>query len=269
MIRTACAVLVVLAAAPGARAADTPDPLTQARLLYNQRQFEPALSAAERARLVPDLEDRADLIAARAYLERYRVEAAVEDLKAARERLRRLNPRRLDARERTEFIVGLGEALFFDQTYGAAAEAFESVLDNANALEDDARERVMEWWAVAIDRDAWVQVEAARQRAYGRIRARMREEATRRPESSTAAYWLAAAARAQGDLQAAWDAAEAGWLRASFAADRGVALRADLDRLMLVAIVPERARTSAQPEDVLRANWDSFKERWGDLRAEP
>ena len=68
---------------------------------------------------------------------------------------------------------------------------------------------------------------------------------------------------AQGDLQAAWDAAEAGWVRASLATDRGAALRADLDRLMLVAIVPERARALAQPADTLRLDWERFKERWG------
>ncbi len=78
-----------------------------------------------------------------------------------------------------------------------------------------------------------------------------------------ASYWLAAAARAQGDLQAAWDAAEAGWVRASLTADRGAALRADLDRLMLVAIVPEQARALSQPEDTLRLDWENFKERWG------
>ena len=91
----------------------------------------------------------------------------------------------------------------------------------------------------------------------------MRDELTARPGSAAASYWLAASARAQGDLQAAWDAVEAGWVRASLATDRGAALRADLDRLMLVAIVPEQARALAQPEDTLRLDWENFKERWG------
>jgi hypothetical protein len=102
------------------------------------------------------------------------------------------------------------------------------------------------------------------QAAYERIRARMREEVARRPGSPTAAYWLAAAARSQGDLEGAWEAAEAGWVRASLAPDRGVALRADLDRLMMVAIVPERARATGQPGDALLLEWLKFKERWGD-----
>jgi len=249
--------------AGSASAADTPDALTEARTLYNQRQFEAAVSAAERARITPALADRADLIAARAYLERYRESAAAEDLVNARDRLRRLDPRRFDLPERTEFIVGLGEALYFDETYGAAADVFETVLENPDGLTTDSRERVLDWWAIAVDRDAWLQNGTAQQAAHLRIRERMREELMARPGSATAAYWLAAAARAQGDLQAAWDAAQAGWVRASLALDRGAALRADLDRLMLVAIVPERARALAQPADTLLLDWENFKQRWG------
>jgi hypothetical protein len=252
----------LLAAGSVASAADPPDPLSEARTLYNKGQFEEAVSAAERARLTPDLADRADLIAARAYLERFRESTASDDLVNARMRLRRLDPLGFDLRERTEFIVGLGEALYFDESYGAAADVFETVLDNPGGLTADARERVLDWWAIAIDRDAWPLNDIGQQAVYQRIRGRMRDELTARPGSATAAYWLAAAARAQGDLQAAWDAAEAGWVRASLAIDRGAALRADLDRLMLIAIVPERARALSQPEDVLRLDWESFKERW-------
>ena len=60
----------------------------------------------------------------------------------------------------------------------------------------------------------------------------------------TAPYWTAAAARGQGDLQAAWDAAQAAWVRAPLTRDRGVALRHDLDVLGAESIVPERARDS-------------------------
>ena len=62
------------------------------------------------------------------------------------------------------------------------------------------------------------------------------------PGSSAAGYWLAAAARSLGDTERAWHAALAGYVRASVAADRGVALRADLDRLVSTAVIPERAR---------------------------
>jgi hypothetical protein len=90
----------------------------------------------------------------------------------------------------------------------------------------------------------------------------METELATHPMSAAAAYWLAAAARAQGDLQAAWNAAEAAWVRAPLTRDRGVPLRDDLDQLVLRAIVPDRAKASAQPPEQLRAQWEQFKERW-------
>ena len=78
-----------------------------------------------------------------------------------------------------------------------------------------------------------------------------------------AAYWLAAAARGQGDLQAAWDAAQAGWVRAPLATDRGVTLRGDLDRLMQRGIAPARAKALAQPPDAVRLDWESSRSDGG------
>src|SRR6185503_8577581 len=103
-MRTFCGVtaLMILAVIP-LRAADPKDPLDRARALYNERQFEAALAAAEEGGRVAARQDSADLIAARAYLERFRESAAPEDLASARDRLRRLNPERLSARERVEF----------------------------------------------------------------------------------------------------------------------------------------------------------------------
>ena len=251
--------LLMLASVP-ARAAD--DPLARARALYNQRQFQAALSAAEQARLTPARADAADLVAARAYLERYRESAASDDLTSARDRLRRLDPARLAPRERVEYVVGLGETLFFDGSFGAAAAVFDSVLLGGELLTGDARERVLDWWATAIDRDARPRPDIDRQGAYQRVRARMESELAGHAGSAAAAYWIVAAARAQGDLQAAWDAAQAGWVRAPLASDRGAALRADLDRLVLRAIVPDRAKATAQPAETLRLQWEQFKERW-------
>jgi len=263
MGRAGVVLLLLLMAAPAVYAADGADLLAEARQLYNQHLFDAALIAADQAHLTPAVADLADLIAARAYLERFRESAASADLVGARDRLRRLNPERFDSMERTEFIVGLGEALYFEGSYGPAADVFETVVDNATALPADSRERVLDWWAIAVDRDAWPRPEFARGSAYQRIRTRMRDELTSRPGSATAVYWLAAAARADGDLQTAWDAVEAGWVRASLAADGGEALRADLDRLMVAAIVPERARTLGQQVESLKLEWEKFKERWG------
>jgi hypothetical protein len=246
-----------------ASAQDPPDPLTQARTLYNQRQFDQAIAAADRARSSPASIHRADLIAARACLERYRESAAAEFLDQARERLRRLSPDRFDARERAEFIVGLGEALYFEESFGAAAEIFESALDAAGTLTGPARERVLDWWAIAVDRDTWNDTPDSLREGQRRILQRMRDELETNPGSATAGYWLAAGERSLGDLQRAWDAAVAGWLRSRLGDDGGEALRAELDQLMQVAIVPELARVVARPAEELQIEWEQFKERWG------
>ncbi len=253
------AALLIFVPAP-VRGAD--DPLARARLLYNQGDFQEAVAAAEQARLVPARADAADLIAARAYLERFRESAASDDLTNARDRLRRLNTERFGPREKAEYVVGLGETLFFDGAYGAAANVFDSVLKSRDALVGDARERLLDWWATAVDREAKPRPDIERQGIYQRIRTRMEDELATHPASAAAPYWLAAAARAQGDIQGAWDAAEAGWVRAPLAADRGEALRADLDRLVLRAIVPDRAKVTAQSPESLRTEWERFKERW-------
>jgi len=127
--------------------------LARARAYYNQRQFDAAVNAAEQARLFAAAADAADLIGARAYLERFRESGSTDDLDNARDRLRRLDPQRLDAHERSEYVVGLGETLYFDGAYGAAADLFESILSR-DGLAPEARERTLEWWASAVDEDA-------------------------------------------------------------------------------------------------------------------
>src|SRR5262249_15436091 len=107
--RAACILLTgLLFARPVAAAAD---PLAKARQLYNQRDFEAAIVAAEQARLLPGRSDVADLVGARAYLERFRDSQAPDDLTNARDRLRRLSPERFGPLERSEYLIGLGETL--------------------------------------------------------------------------------------------------------------------------------------------------------------
>ena len=256
------AVVAVLVLAIGAPLRGADDPLARARLLYNQGQFEAAINAAEQARLMPARADAADLVAARAYLERYRASEAGDDLVNARERLRGIDPQRFPARERSEYIVGLGEALFFEGAFGASADVLDPIVRSPDLLTGEARERVLDWWASALDRDAKPRPEIDRQGVYQRIRMRMEDELATRPGSGTAAYWLSAAARSQGDAQAAWDAALAAWVRAPLMLDHGVRLRTDIDDLVLRAIVPDRAKVTAQPPENLRQQWEQFKARW-------
>jgi hypothetical protein len=253
---------VLGAAWPAAGAAAADDPLARARHLYNQRQFAAAIQVAEQARQSAARADAADLIAARAYLERFRDTAVADDLTSARERLRRLNPDRFGRRERTEYTIGLGEALFFDDAFGAAAIVFDTLLQGDDLTAGPARDQVLDWWATSVDRDTRPRPEIDRQPVYERMRARLQDELTINPSSGTAIYWLAAAARAQGDLEGAWDAAQAGWVRAPMANDHGAALRADLDRLVERAIVPERARALAQPPENVKGEWERFKAMW-------
>jgi hypothetical protein len=248
--------------ATAASAVETGDPLARARLLYNQRDFAGAVAAADEGRSAPGRADSADLIAARAYLEQFRASAAPDDLTAARDRLRRIDAGHLDANELNELVVGLGETLYFDESTGAAADLFDSLLARPSGLAPDARERVLDWWATAVDRDARPRPDIERQTVYQRVRDRMNAELAENPTSAVAAYWLSAAALGQGDQQAAWDAALAGWVRAPLAVDRGAALRGDLDLLVERGIAPERSRMLSQPVESIRADWERFKDKW-------
>jgi hypothetical protein len=253
--------LALLGATP--LAAQQRDPLDRARTLYNERQYDAAITAADEVRRLPDRSDSADLIAARALLERFRETEESEHLARARERLQRISPAKFGTRERVEFIVGLGQALYFENAVGAAAATFDSVLLLRSELSPDARERMLDWWASALDQDAKLRPEIDRQAIYQRVRDRMAEELSVNAASATAAYWASAAARNQGDLQAAWNAAQAGWVRAPLTLDRAATLRTDLDQLVQKAIVPERARILGKPPEMLLAEWEQFKERWG------
>lgn len=262
MVRAALGCLLLLTLSVPALAADDRSPLARARQLYNMRDFAGAVQAADEAHRAPERADSADLIAARALLERFRESAQADDLSQARERLRRIAPERFQARERLEYIVGLGETLYFDGTPGAAAAIFDGVLAAPESIDLEGRDLVLDWWASAVDQDARPRSEAERQLLFQSMRTRMREELGRRPTSATAAYWLVASARGQGDLQGAWDAAMAAWARAPLAPDHGAALRGDVDRLVQRAVIPERARLVGQTVDALREEWAQFKEKW-------
>lgn len=262
MARMVLAFAVVIGLASNVWAADDRGLLVRARTLYNAGDFDGAIAAADEARRAFVKSDSADLIAARSLLERFRKTADPADLTQARDRLRRLAPDLFEDHERLEFIVGLGEALYFDDAPGAAALVFETALDASYPPLLDGRDLVLDWWASAVDRDAKPRSEFERQALYERVRERMRVELAQHATSATAAYWAVAAARGQGDYAGAWAAAQAGWVRAAMASDRGAALRGDIDRLVLRAVIPERARATGQSPDTMREEWEQFKERW-------
>ncbi len=150
-------------------------------------------------------------------------------------------PRGCRPARKAEFTLALGQWLFLADKFRAAAELFDSASAGVDKLGPVARDRVLDWWATAIDRQAQ-EDPTHRAALYQRIVDRMEAELRQQPGSTAAGYWLAAAARSMGDTERAWHAALAGYVRARVAADRGAALRADLDRLVATAVIPERAR---------------------------
>jgi hypothetical protein len=251
----------------GATIAEAADPLAEARRLYNQGELDTAAGYAREALKTPGTTENARLVLGRIHLERYRRTADSEDLTRAREALRAIDPAALGTSERAELTVGIGQTLFLEDKFGSASESFERALDSAAVLGPIAHDRVLDWWATSLDRLALTRPRDAREPFYRRIVDRMEKELTRDPASAPATYWLVAALRGAGSLDRAWYAAAAGWVNAMLGRDRGAALRADLDRLVLQAIIPERA-ARLQPRDTktaaasMTAEWEALKASW-------
>jgi hypothetical protein len=170
--------------------------------------------------------------------------------------------------ERYELMIGFGQWLFLTGRYGAAAELFDIALGSADGASAQTRDRLLDWWASALDRQVQ-ETGGDASELYGRVLARMEDESRRNPSCASAGYWIAAAARGLGQLDRAWQAAMAAWVRTDFTAGRAAALRADLDRLVLTAIIPDRARETAggrgdqrQVADTMVTEWERFKADW-------
>jgi hypothetical protein len=250
-----------------------PDPLLRARAFYNQQEWDKAIEAAALARQQPDGSPAAVVVLARAHLERYRVLAQQSDLDAARQALKEVEPDLLTPADHVELLVGLGLSLYLDdrgERHAAAAELFAAALDRVTVVAegDQRRERILEWWCGALDRQAQTDPASARFLIYARIMDRIEQELARDDRSTVALYWKVAAARGMGDLARAWGAAEAAWIRARYLGPHGADLRADLDQLVVEVILPERAQMLAPDGDPramlaeLAQRWAAFKSRW-------
>lgn len=260
-------IVMVLAAMLPVVTVSAADPLAEARRLYNLGEYNAAEQAAREALKLPGLAESARVVLGRIHLERYRRSADAADLAAGREALRAVDATALDQRDRLELTIGLGETLYLEDRFGPAAVLFERALQRSTMFGPVAHERLLDWWATAEDRLAQAQPRDARDPIYARLLRRMEEELAQDPGSTPAAYWLAVAARGIGDIERAWHAAAGGWVGAVLARDRGAALRADLDRLMVQAIIPERAvrlqlRDAKQAAAGMLAEWEAFKSSW-------
>jgi hypothetical protein len=261
-------VFLLLLAAP---VTANPAALARARQAYNEDRFDVAITEATAALSEPALADTARLVLARAHLERYRHSAEPTDLSQARNALRAIDPSRLTIADQSDLLVGLGEWLFFNERFGAAAQLFDDALSRPEFVNRPAgaHDGVLDWWATAMDRHAQ-QTPARRDVVYSDMVERLRRELRRDAGSAPANYWLVVATRGLGDLDQAWQAAMAAWIRAGLSRDRGASLRADVDRFVLTAIIPDRARGAAQGNldgrqaaaDAMVADWERFKAEW-------
>jgi hypothetical protein len=245
----------------------TREDLARARQLFNDRKFDDAIAAATAARKTPETADAAAIVLARAHLERYRQVSDPADLGAARAALGAVGVDRLGTPDRAEFLIALGGSLFLEDDFGAAAEIFESAMEIAPAAGEAARESVLDWFGSAMERWAAPYVTSRRAVMLARLVARMESEQAKNPGSRAASYWLAAGLRAQGELDRAWQAAIAAWVRAPIAGNNALALRADVDRLVLEGIIPDRGKEAPDGERegreaALRAEWELVKQKW-------
>jgi hypothetical protein len=259
------ALLLICLPAAAAHAAE-PAGLAKARALYNAGSFDAAIDAATPVRQQPQWVDAAALVVARSHLERYRLRNDPADLVAGRALLATIRPALLTPRDQLDLLIGLGQALYLAESFGAAAEIFDNALSRDAALAPRDRLLLLDWWATALEREAQSRAADRRAALFARILARMEEELRAEPGSRAANYWLVAAARGAGDVDRAWDAAIAAWVRAGLSAD-GAVLRADLDKLVTTALVTERARqrpAREQPDAqaALKAEWDAVKSQW-------
>lgn len=265
-LRIPCMTVVLLCAAVSAGAAEPPA-LAKARALYNAGNFAEAIDAAATARREPAFADAASLVMSRAVLERYRLNPDPADLALARETLNGIRLAVLSPRDRVDLLIGLGQALYLSEAFGAAAELFEGALERSALLAARDRARLLDWWATALDREAQTRPADRRAELFARIARTMDVEARRDPASPVANYWLVSAARGEGDIEGAWDLAVAAWIRASLEPAATGPLRSDLDQLVTQALIPERvrARPAREQQDAasaLRAEWDLVKQQW-------
>jgi hypothetical protein len=265
-VRVGALGLVLLGLAATGWAAEPPA-LAKARTLYNAANYEGAIDAAAVARRQPAFADAAALVIARAHLERYRLNLDPRDLVAARETFGTIKFSALAPRDQVDLIIGLAQSLYLGELYGESAELFETALNRSALLGARDKQVLLDWWATAMDREAQSRPADRRRVVFEQIAERMQEELRQDPGSAVANYWLAVALRGSGDIERAWHVAVAGWIRSTLSPETTSELRADLDRLVMQALIPERSRLMAvrdplEAVNALRAEWELVKEQW-------
>jgi hypothetical protein len=241
--------------------------LSRAHALYNDGRYTEAIEAATQAQTLPGTRQSAGVVLARAHLERYRDAGDPTDLVTARAVLSAVQIAGLPARVRVDYLFGLGQALFFDNSVGAAAQLFASATAEAWAVDAPMGEAMTDWWGSAVERALDGQPSEVRREHFQRLADGMQQELARHPTAAAPAYWVAAALRGAGEPERAWDAAVAGWVRAPMTGGAAASLRADLDRLVVDAIIPDLVAARPVAEQAAatsqwRAEWTLIRQRW-------
>jgi hypothetical protein len=260
------ALVLVLAGLPVTAGAAEPAALARARALYNAGNYDAAIDAASTARSDPKAGDAAMLVIARAHLERFRARATADDLAAARTGLSGIRAASLTPRDQLDLLIGLGQTLYLGEAFGPAADVFDTALGQTAMLGAADRSKLLDWWATALDRQAQARPPDRRAPVFVRLVERMEQELRSEPGSAIANYWLVVGTRGAGDLDRAWDAAIAGWVRSALGTE-AADLRAELDRVVSEAIIPERARSRPAREQqdaatAMRDEWAAVKNSW-------
>ena len=253
----------LLAAAPVASAQEGP---LGARELYNAGRVDEAIEQAEAA-WVATASAEAGLVLARAKLDRFSRLESGSDLSVARQLLDRIDVTTLLPAQRLDWEVGVATGLFLAGRAGPSGVMFERLLDHP-LLEGAERDRVLNWWATAVDRVGRDQLPDQRSGTYDKMARRLERELERHPSSGSGVYWGVVAARGAGDPEHAWNLAVAAWVRAPITGDPA-GLRDDLDRLVLQGVIPDLAsRRTQEPADEfqtvrlmaeLAADWEVLK----------
>ncbi len=259
-------VLVSLLSTGFAEAADPPA-LVKAHTLYNAGDFEGAIQAVASLERQPATADSAALLIGRCRLEQYRQKSDATVLEAARSALSSVHASALPPRARVELLIGMGQTLYFGDVFGGAAELFDTALGRSDLLSQRDRWALLDWWATSLDRQAQLLPPERRLPVFDRIAARMEAELRQEAGNGPANYWLIVGTRGTGDIVRAWDAAIAGWVRASLDPASAATVRADIDRLVTEALAIElgRSRGGPEPQDAIaatRADWELVKSQW-------
>lgn len=257
--------LIVITTVTAQKAAT--DPVGRARSAYNAEQFDQAIAAAREAVKTPATANTGALVLARALLGRFRVQRVALDLEQARAALKQVAADKLSPNDYGEYLVAQGLTLYLDGCadgcYSGAAEMFAMALPRAADAAE--RERVFEWWAAALDRQAlYGTPETDRVAIYRRLLDGAATELVKQDGALSASYWLCAAARGAGDLERAWGAAVFAWTRAGGFGERGKTLRTDLDKFVRDVLLPERARLEADPPQAYKRmleHWEEIKKK--------